>query len=121
MVLGKPQIIALSDLNAFLAQQRISSHEVEIEVWDCVHEYIFYFNVSFHGSDFIILKDKKTLTLACIFQLLSSSLYDNFRCLISIDIRFLIESISHIFYRPEYLSALRQTPFTIGSRVKARF
>jgi hypothetical protein len=121
MVLGKPQIIALSDLNAFLAQQRIRSHEVEIEVWDCVHEYIFYFNVSFHGLDFITLRDKKTPTLACIFQLLSSSLDDDFRCLIGIDIRFLKETISLIFCRPEYPSALHQTPFTTGSGVKARF
>jgi hypothetical protein len=121
MVLGKPQIIALSDLNAFLAQQRIRSHEVEIEVWDCVHEYIFYFNVSFHGLDFITLRDKKTPTLACIFQLLSSSLYDDFRCLIGIDIRFLIESISFIFCRSVYSSALHQTLFTIGSGVRARF
>jgi hypothetical protein len=121
MVLGKPQIIALSDLNTLLTQQRIRSHEVEIEVWDCVHEYIFYFNVSFHGLDFITLRDKKTPTLACIFQLLSSSLDDDFRCLIGIDIRFLKETISLIFCRPEYPSALHQTPFTTGSGVKARF
>jgi hypothetical protein len=68
MVLGKSQIITLSDLNAFLAQQRIRSHEVEIEVWDCVHEHIFYFNVSFHGSDFITLKlEGQENTYPCLY------------------------------------------------------